>query len=149
MKPKYADCCDWFDAVTGKCLNPNKDRSPKTATIAGHVVDVTWNGKCIDEETANDIRAGKCRPPLACDMAECDVGSLIAKSKPFTSVCPRGGRKGFEGQRMKTVYDRNGDIVCCTSVVYRTDGESKDLAELIAKALNQYGEDNTGKEGMT
>ena len=72
---------------------------------------------------------------------------MIALRKPFTSICPKGGRNGFEGRRMKTVYDGNGDSVCCTAVVYRTHEECRDLAEIIAKALNKYVEKATKEEG--
>ena len=69
-KPRYANDCKWYNQLSGMCDNPKKDRSKKSAIIAGREVDTTWDGRCIDKTTAEEVFNGRCHPPLACDQAE-------------------------------------------------------------------------------
>lgn len=80
-KPKYANDCKWCDLKTGLCGNPNKYRGKKTQIIAGQEVDVTWNGRCLSEDTVAGLAVGSIHPPLACDEAEAKNGGNGAKMR--------------------------------------------------------------------
>ena len=73
MKTFLSTRCKWCGAY-GKCDCPHKDRGTRTDVIGGTVVNMTWDGNCVDEEVARQIAAGAIMPPLACDEAELKKG---------------------------------------------------------------------------